>query len=80
MTATRARTIIAAELGIPLPSLADENSFADHYGCDEIDLYEIAFALEREFGINIDDADLEQVGTVGDFLRLVERKTEAAHA
>ena len=41
---------------------------------DSVDLIEIAGALERTFAVQIDDHELHDLVTVGDFVALVARK------
>lgn len=52
--------------------IEDSNTFAD-LGADSLDQIEIVIALEEEFEILIEDADVGQADTVGKLIALVER-------
>jgi acyl carrier protein len=49
-------------------------SFADNLEADSLDLVELVMALEEEFKITIDEAELEGVETVGQAFDLVTSK------
>ncbi|MBQ6322691.1 MAG: acyl carrier protein [Lachnospiraceae bacterium] len=55
----------------------DENAqlLAD-LGFNSLDLMNLVNDAEDEFGIVIDDEDMEKIVTVGDVVDLVDRKTE----
>ena len=44
-------------------------------GFNSLDLMEIVNDAEDEFSIIIDDSDIDKIITVGDFMDLVEKKT-----
>jgi acyl carrier protein len=41
-------------------------------GADSLDMVEIVFALEDQFGREISETEIEKVGTVGDVMALIE--------
>lgn len=47
---------------------------ADTLGADSVDLIEIAGVFEARWDIHIDDRDLHDLVTVGDFVALLHRK------
>lgn len=63
----RLRYLVAARLGIDATQVRMDASLVDDLGADEVDLLEIAVALEEEFGLVIPDAVLGHVRTYGDF-------------
>jgi len=42
-------------------------------GADSLELVELVFTLEQEFGISIPDGDAAEIRTVGDVVRYIER-------
>jgi acyl carrier protein len=66
-TATeRLRAIIAQKLDRDPSELRADMSFVHDLGADSLDTIEIMMALEEEFQIEIPDADVEAMQTVGD--------------
>jgi acyl carrier protein len=48
--------------------------FADDLDADSLDLVELVMALEEQFGISVDESELEGVETVGQAFDLVTSK------
>lgn len=70
----RLQTIIAEKLSIEESEIKLESSFKEDLGADSLDLFEIVMGLEEEFGISIDNEDLDQINTVQDALKYIEEK------
>jgi acyl carrier protein len=51
-----------------------EASFAEDLDADSLDLVELVMALEEQFGITVDESELEGVSTVGQAFDLVSSK------
>jgi len=51
-----------------------EASFADDLDADSLDLVELVMALEEQFGITVDESELEGVTTIGQAYDLVSSK------
>ena len=49
-------------------------NFGDDLDADSLDLVELVMALEEEFGINVDEEELEGIETVGQAIDMVEAK------
>jgi acyl carrier protein len=62
----RLRQLVVERLGINTPQVRTDASLVDDLGADEMDLLEIAVALEEEFGLVVPDAVLRGVRTYGD--------------
>ena len=65
----RLRQLVAVRLGVGAEQLGTDVSL-DDLGADEVDLLEIAVALEGEFGLVVSDAVLGRVRTYGDLSAL----------
>ena len=46
-----------------------DTSFRDTLNADSLDLVELVMALEDEFGLEIEDEDMEGIKTVGDVIK-----------
>ena len=67
------------ELTVDLLELGDDRivpdaRFAEDLGADSLDLVELVEALEQEFGVQIDDAELADITTVGEAHELLAAK------
>lgn len=62
----RLHQLVAERLGINATQVRTDASLVDDLGADEVDLLEIAVALEEEFGLVVPDAVLGRVRTYGD--------------
>lgn len=60
----RVRAVIAEELAVDEQDIASEASLKVNLGADSHDAISLTLALEDAFGIEIPDADAEQLGTV----------------
>lgn len=53
-----------------------ETSFRDDLNADSLDLVELIMALEDEFGLEIEDEDLDSIKTVGDAVEYIKQNLE----
>lgn len=72
----RVKALIAEHLHIEVARVTDEATIFDDLGGDDLDRLEITVALETEFKIELSDDDAETIQTVGDAVKLIERKAE----
>lgn len=61
-------------LQVPEDKVTPEASFADDLDADSLDLVELVMALEEQFGITVEESELEGVQTVGQAFDLVSSK------
>jgi acyl carrier protein len=62
------------ERGIDTAEVTPESHLAKDLGLDSLDVTELTLGLEERFGIEIPDEELEDIGTVGDAVTLIEKK------
>jgi acyl carrier protein len=67
------KEIISEQLDVPLEKVTPLSNFKRDFEADELDLVEIAMALENEFGVEISEEDADNVRSVFDFVRAVEK-------
>ncbi len=63
-----------AERGIDSTDVSEGSDLAKDLGLDSLDVTELTLGLEERFGIEIPDEELEDIGTVGDAVTLIEKK------
>tara|TARA_B100000929_G_scaffold188689_1_gene149427 strand:+ start:148 stop:384 length:237 start_codon:yes stop_codon:yes gene_type:complete len=51
-----------------------EASFADDLDADSLDLVELVMALEEEFGVSVEEEELENITTIGGAYELITGK------
>lgn len=72
-TATRVKKIIAEHLGLLEDSLKDDAHILDDLGADSLDTVELVMSLEEEFGIEIPDQQMDDIGTVAQAIAIVQQ-------
>jgi acyl carrier protein len=72
-TATKVKKIVEDHLGVDAAKIVEGASFIDDLGADSLDTVELIMAFEEEFEIEIADDVADQIITVGDAVRLIEK-------
>ena len=62
--------VLAVEADQVIPAAA----FADDLDADSLDLVELVMALEEEFGVNVEEEELEGITTIGAAYDLINGK------
>ena len=70
----RFRNCAVSVLSVDPSKVTMEAKFADDLDADSLDLVEFVMALEEEFGVNVEEDELEGVDTVGAAYDLVMSK------
>lgn len=60
--------------GIEAGKIALEAHLSKDLDLDSLDTMELTLGMEERFGVEIPDAELETLATVGDAVELIERK------
>ena len=66
------KAIMVEQLNIDENDITEDTSFKDDLGLDSLDLFELAMAMEEEFGIEIPQEELENIVTVGDAVEFIK--------
>ena len=69
---TKVKAIIVDKLGVDESEVTSGASFTNDLGADSLDTVELIMELEKEFDIQIPDAEAEGIATVGDAISFVE--------
>jgi acyl carrier protein len=69
----KVREIIAWHFGVDPNSLTDDARFRDDLGADWLDRLEVMIAIGDQIsGFELADVVADQIGTVGDLIRVIE--------
>lgn len=66
--------ILAEKLDIPIEEIDESSHIIDDLGADSLDVVDLIMILEDEYGIRIEDEELESISTVEDVLNIIESK------
>ena len=61
-------------LAVEADQVTMEASFADDLDADSLDLVELVMALEEEFGVSVEEEELENITTIGAPYELITGK------
>lgn len=75
-TAARIRTILAEALGFEVQDVTDETSLTDDLGADSLEVMDAILDVERAFGVEVEDADIDRMKTVGDVVRFFQERVD----
>ena len=73
MVFEKVAAIIAKELNAEVSQITMETRLVEDLGADSLDAVEIMFALEEEFGLEIDDDAAQNIKSVGDLVNYIEK-------
>ena len=64
--------ILVDQLDVEKEKVTMESSIIGDLGADSLDVVDLIMSLEEEFGIEIPDARVEKMKTVGDVVKYIE--------
>ena len=76
--AAQIKEAIVEKLGVEESKVTENASFINDLGADSLDTVELIMELENRFNIQIPDEDQEKLQSVGDAIRYVQEKLNAA--
>jgi len=68
------KQIVAEKLGVAQFDLRDEMTFVGDLGADSLDATDIVLEIEKEFGVQLSDAEGENMTTIGKAVDLIGKK------
>jgi acyl carrier protein len=72
----RVQKIIVEHLGVETEKVTEDASFLDDLGADSLDIVELTMAFEEEFGVEIQDDEIERCDTFGQAVALIDSKVK----
>lgn len=76
---TQVVKLLTDRVGIPPDAAVPGARLVDDLGLDSLDAVELVIALEQQFGIDVSDAEVARLETVGDLVTLVVERA-SGHA
>lgn len=74
MILERIKPIVAEQFDVEEETITADTKF-EEIGADSLDIVELVMALEEEFDIEIPDAAIEDITSVGDLVKFIKGKT-----
>ncbi|MFH6944596.1 acyl carrier protein [Flavobacterium sp. FlaQc-50] len=69
----RVKFLISDKLGVDLEEVTNDSLLGDHLGADSLDTVEVIMEIEKEFNIVISDDIAENLETVQQHIKIVEK-------
>ncbi len=66
--------IISEKLNIPIEDIDENSHLIEDLGADSLDAFDLVMVFEDEFGIKLEDAEIESLMTVRDIVDLLAKK------
>lgn len=76
-TTDRLKEIVAMHYAVAVEALTPQTSFTQQLDGDDLDRLGLVCEVEETFEVVFNDDDMEELGTVGDLIRIVEGKLKA---
>ena len=76
MILDRIKEIIITQFNVEPKDVNLDTSFRDDLNADSLDLVELIMALEDEFGLEIEDEDVEAIKTIGDVIDYLKKNLD----
>ncbi|MCI1982050.1 MAG: acyl carrier protein [Oscillospiraceae bacterium] len=75
MVLEKVKKILGDQFDVEEEKITPETNFIDDLGADSLDVVDLMMSVEDEFEIEIPDADVESIKTVGDLVKYIEDHT-----
>ena len=73
MISERIISLISEQFNVDEDGINLDTSFRDDLNADSLDLVELVMALEEEYGLEIEDEEVEMIKTVGDAANYIKK-------
>lgn len=73
----KVREIVAVQFNVDEEDLTLDTSFKDTLNADSLDLVGLVMAFEDEFGLEVDDEEVEKIKTIGDAVEYIRTIVDA---
>lgn len=75
MTFDKVKKLLVDQLNIPADKVLENSKIIDDLGADSLDVVEMLMTLEDEFNVTVTDEESVNLKTVGDIVKLIDKKT-----
>ena len=76
MTFEKVKKLLADQLNISADKIKETSKVIDDLGADSLDVVEMLMTLEDEFNVTVTDEESVNLKTVGDIVKLIDKKTK----
>lgn len=76
MILEKVKEIVAVQFNVEESELDLDTSFKDTLNADSLDLVGLVMAFEDEFGLEVEDEDVESIKTIGDAVEYIRSMVE----
>ena len=76
MVFDKIKDIIVEQLDVEEDAVTMEASITEDLGADSLDVVDLVMSIEESFDVEIPDEEVENIKTVGDFVKYIENKVE----
>jgi acyl carrier protein len=66
--------IVTEKLGVDAEEVILDSDLTEDLGADSLDLVDLVMAFEDEFGVKIEDEDVENITTIGDIVDYISKE------
>ena len=70
----KVKKIIEDHLCVPFVEIKLDSALDKKLGADSLDIIEIIMALEKEFDIELDDKEMDELDTIGDIVEYIKER------
>jgi acyl carrier protein len=74
MVFEKVRSILCQQLDVEEDQVSMESNIVEDLNADSLDLVDLLMSLEDEFDVEVPDEMVENIKTVGDLVRYIEKK------
>lgn len=79
MIEQKLKDLLAKQFGIDANDIANDDRLVEELKADSLDLVEIVMAVEKTFGIQIEEFEYQEADTVNKIAMLVDSKLKEKH-
>lgn len=66
--------IVTEKLGVDAEEVTLDSDLTEDLGADSLDLVDLVMAFEDEFGVKVEDEDVENIVTIGDIVDYISKE------
>ncbi len=75
MVFEKVKAILSEQFDVEEDSVTPDTTIAEDLGADSLDVVDLLMSIEDEFEIEIPDEEIDNIKTVGELVKYIERNT-----